>query len=277
MPIAYLNDTDLFYTEHGSGIPCLAMHGGLGLDHMHLRAWDVFGNFLHLVYYDHRHNGRSGRPPLETVTHAQLADDAEALRQHLGLKQVAVFGHSYGGFIALEYALRYPQSVSHLILADTAPAWNYVEEIGQNAVSMGATPEMMEALAATPENDEEFKNMMKVLAPLYFYRITPEIQVELDGLADNTIFCATVGQHQESLLETYNVTSRLSQITCPTLILVGRHDFICPPSQAQIMHKGIPNSRLVEFENSGHFPWVEEREKFIQAVKDWFEIVWRAG
>src|SRR5712691_10764437 len=85
MSIAHINGTDLFYTEYGTGLPCLVMHGGLGLDHVHLRVLDALGDVLHLVYYDHRHNGRSGRPPLETVTHAQMADDAEALRQHLGL------------------------------------------------------------------------------------------------------------------------------------------------------------------------------------------------
>ena len=84
MPTVEVHQTQLFYTRRGTGVPCLVMHGGLGLDHTYLRGLDSFSDVLHLVYYDHRHNGRSGRPPLETVTHAQLADDAEGLRQHLG-------------------------------------------------------------------------------------------------------------------------------------------------------------------------------------------------
>ena len=129
MPTVDVHQTHLFYIRSGTGVPCLVMHGGLGLDHTYLRGLDIVSDVLHLVYYDHRHNGRSGRPPLESVTHAQLADDAEGLRQYCGFGKVAVLGHSYGGFIALEYALRYPDSVSHLILLDTAPVYNYGEEI----------------------------------------------------------------------------------------------------------------------------------------------------
>jgi pimeloyl-ACP methyl ester carboxylesterase len=64
MPVAYLNGTELFYVEVGEGTPCLVMHGGLGFDHTWLHPWlDPLGDVMHLVYYDHRGNGRSGRPP----------------------------------------------------------------------------------------------------------------------------------------------------------------------------------------------------------------------
>jgi pimeloyl-ACP methyl ester carboxylesterase len=154
------------------------MHGGLGFDHTSLHPWlDPLGEEMHLIYYDHRGNGRSGRPPLETLTFEQFCADADALRAHLGYEKVAVLGYSFGGFIALEYALRYPERLSHLILLDTAP----------------------------------------------------------------------------------------------TLILVGRDDFICPPSQAKIMHERIPDSELVVFENSGHFAHVEEPDAFCAAIRAWLK------
>src|SRR5439155_19360205 len=90
---------------------------------------DPLGDLLRLVYYDHRGNGRSGRPPVETLTLAQLAADADALRAHLGLEKVAVLGHSYGGCVALQYALRYPRRLSHLFLVGTTAAWDYTDEI----------------------------------------------------------------------------------------------------------------------------------------------------
>ncbi len=122
MPVIRLNDTEVFYSEVGEGIPCLVMHGGLGFDHTVMHPWlDPLGDVMRLVYYDHRCNGRSGRPPLETLTFERLCADADALRERLGFEEVAVMGHSYGGFVALEYALRYPRRLSHLILLDTAP------------------------------------------------------------------------------------------------------------------------------------------------------------
>jgi proline iminopeptidase len=117
MPLADLNGTDLFYVEAGTGTPCLVMHGGLGVDHTHLRRWlDPLGDVLHLVYYDHRHNGRSGRPGIDSLTHEQFVADADALRAHLGLRRIAVLRHSYGGCLALEYALRHPEDAERLAL-----------------------------------------------------------------------------------------------------------------------------------------------------------------
>src|SRR6266568_4919330 len=236
MPTVEVHQTQLFYTRRGTGVPCLVMHGGLGLDHTYLRGLDIASDILHLVYYDHRHNGRSGRPPLETVTHAQLADDAEGLRQHLGFGKVAVLGHSYGGFIAL---------------------------------AKGATPAMLEALTASSSNDEAMKDTLKLILPLYFYQHQPAY----DALLADMIVCAALEGQQEQMLSTYNTLPYLHEISCPTLLLVGRDDFICPPSQAQLMHARIPHSRLVVFEHSGHFPWIEEPALFIQTVKAWLEQV----
>ncbi len=250
MPTVDVHQTQLFYTRSGTGVPCLVMHGGLGLDHRYLRGLDIVNDVLHLVYYDHRHNGRSGRPPIESVTHAQLADDAEALRHHLGFGKVMVLGHSYGGFIALEYALRYPNSVSHLILLDTASVLNYGEEIMTNAIARGATPAMLEALNASSADDETMKSKLKLILPLYFYRYQPTYE----ALFADTIVCAACSEHQDKLISTYNTRPRLHEIGCPTLLLFGRHDFIFPPSQAYLMHTHIPQSRLVMFEHRVIFP-----------------------
>src|SRR5215210_333371 len=89
MPVAHLNDTELFYVEVGEGLPCLVMHGGLGFDHSCLHPWlDPLGEEMNLVYYDHRGNGRSGRPSSDTITFEQLSADADALREHLGFEEV---------------------------------------------------------------------------------------------------------------------------------------------------------------------------------------------
>lgn len=267
MPTVEILGTQIFFTTSGKGIPCLVMHGGLGLDHTYLQGLDIIGDVLQFVYYDHRHTGRSSRPPLETVTHAQLAADAENLRQRLGLARVAVLGHSYGGFIALEYALRYPDSLSHLILVDTAPVFNYGEEIINNAIARGATPAMLEALTSSSTTDEAMKSALKLIWPLYFHRHQPAY----DALLADIIACAALEEHQEKLLSTYNMLPTLHEIGCTTLLLVGRDDFICPPSQSQLIHAHIPRSHLVVFEHSGHFPWIEEPACFIQTVKAWLE------
>ena len=142
MPVAHLNGTDLFYVEVGEGLPCPVMHGGLGGDHSALHPWlDPLGDVMHLVYYDHRGNGRSGRPPWETITFEQLCADADALREHLGFEKVAVLGVSFGGFIALEYAKHFPERLSHLILLSTSSGAEDEEDFEANARRKDASTE----------------------------------------------------------------------------------------------------------------------------------------
>jgi proline iminopeptidase len=268
MAVARVNGTELFYADVGTGAPCLVMHGGLGLDHTYLHPWlDPLGDVLRLIYYDHRGNGRSGRPPVETLTLDQLVADAEALRAHLGLDRIATLGHSFGGFVSLLYALRFPERVSHLLLMTTAPAWDYLAEIAANVVRKGATEEMLMVLASeTTPDDADLARTFRMVTPLYFWRFDPETA---DRLFRHTIYSAAAMARGRDLMRTYNLTHRLGEIAAPTLILAGRDDFITPPSQAQRLHRGIRNSTLITFEHSGHFPHVEEPESFFAAVRRW--------
>ena len=267
MPVAHLNDTELFYVEVGEGLPCLVMHGGLGGDHSSLHPWlDPLGDVMRLVYYDHRGNGRSGRPRSESITFEQLCADAVALREHLGFEEIAVLGYSFGGFVALEYALRYPERISHLILLDTAPTFDYEEEIEANARRKGATQEQLEALDASAEDEGESWRLWKVIEPLYFCTFDADLAERVMGKTVISVEAADAG---DAIIEGWDLTPRLGEISAPTLILVGRDDFVCPPSQAKIMHEGIPNSELAVFENSGHFTHVEEPEAFFDAVRGW--------
>jgi proline iminopeptidase len=267
MPVAHLNDTELFYVKVGEGMPCLVMHGGLGGDHSALHPWlDPLGEEMHLVYYDHRGNGRSGRPPSETITFEHLCSDADALREYLGFEEVCVLGYSFGGFVALEYALRYPERISHLILLDTAPTLDYGEEIEANARRKGATQEQLEALDATAEDEAESWRLWKVIEPLYFHTYDADLAERVMG---KTIVSVEAAEASEAIVEGWDLTPRLGEISAPTLILVGEDDFICPPSRAKIMHERIPNSELVVFERSGHFAHAEEPEAFFDAVHGW--------
>jgi len=176
MPLAHINGTELFYVEVGEGAPCLMMHGGLGFDHTSLHPWfDPLSDVMRLLYYDHRVNGRSGRPPLETLTFEHLCADADALREHLGFEEIAVLGFSYGGFVALEYALRYPQRLKRLILVDTAATFDYAEEIEANARGKGATQEQLDALEAEVTDEATFRQQIETLLPLYWRRFDVDL------------------------------------------------------------------------------------------------------
>jgi proline iminopeptidase len=127
---------------------------------------------------------------------------------------------------------------------------------------------MQAAWNAPITTDAELAHLLEVVAPLYFYTFDADRARRLFG---KIVYNAAAMTQGGQLYEEHNVTPWLGEIQAPTLILVGRDDFICPPSQAAIMHAGIPNAQLVIFEQSGHFPYVEEPDIFFAAVRAWFD------
>ena len=275
MTITKVNETELYYEEYGSGTPFLLMHGGLGIDHTYFRpALDSLGDIFKLFFYDHRGEGRSGRPLLNTITFEQLADDANALREILGYDKIGIIGHSAGGCIALNYAIRHPENISYLILIDTFPADVYEEEMMTLLQNKNPTPEMIEVLNAPVDPTiEGFRSKSRVIIPLYYYDYNSEMEQIANKVIDNSILNPETAAKSNILFAKFNVSSQLTKIKVPTLILVGKEDFICPPSQAQRMHKGIPNSELILFEKCGHYPFHEVADEYFSVLRDWFKRV----
>lgn len=256
MTLIPVDGCDLFVTEVGAGPPALVMHGGLGLDHTYLSpGLDALGKHRRLYYYDHRGNGRSGRPSMETLTLSQMAADADALREAIGVNRISVIGHSYGGFVALEYAVTCPERIDKLVLFDTAPAGDYLDELTANAIARGAKGEILRMLESVPETDEEFSKLWFALAPLYFANYDAGQFAEV---MRRTIYCAAAGNASYERWTEWSVVDRLNHVTASTLVLVGRHDWITPPGQAERIALGIPSAELVIFEDAGHFPWLED-------------------
>ena len=172
--LANVNGTTLYYELLGEGPPLMLMHGGLGFDHSYFRPWvDPLAEDFTLILYDHRGNGRSERPPdLKDVVHSTWADDADALRQHLGIDRMILLGQSYGGAIALHYALRYQQHLAGLILATAHPAWDYMDVVLEKARQRGTAEEaaaIERRFFEHLESDEEMANLAATIGGMYFY------------------------------------------------------------------------------------------------------------
>lgn len=275
MALARVNRTHLFYTDVGDGIPCLVMHGGLGVDHSQFREWfDPLGDVLHLVYYDHRGNGRSERVPIETLTFDQLVADADALRAHLGFERTAVIGHSYGGCLALLYALQFPECVSHLVLVGTTAAWDYFDRLAADLQRRAPGDAAVAGLLDLPATDEEMARSQLAIALLAFHPANVHLAPRVLG---KTVWNAAANVRSRQLAGDYDVRARLGEVTAPTLILTGREDFFCPPEQAEHLHRGIRGSALTIFERSGHYPFAEESTAFQSTLRTWLEAVDQRG
>jgi proline iminopeptidase len=270
---ARINGSEIFYETLGSGPPVLVMHGGLGLDHTYFRPWlDPLAERFQLVFYDHRGCGRSERPKdWSAVTHETWVDDADALRAHLGHERVFVMGHSYGGFLALEYALRHPDRLRGLILSNTAPVFDYGQRAFQIAEAR-ATPSQFRALvegfSGPLPDDAAMADAFGIILPLYFGTYSPEIGA---ALARRIAYSAAAfNRAYFGCIAGFDVTAKLGDIQSPTLIVSGTHDFFGPLKETgERLQDGISGSLLVVHQGSGHFPFIENQARFNEDLAGW--------
>jgi len=272
-----IRDVSLYVEVIGQGYPLLLMHGGPGQDYTTLLAFKALADRFTLVFYDHRCNGRSEGTNVTTMTWENLTADAEALRQALGFEKWAVLGHSFGGQVALEYALRYPQSLSHLILMNTCGDNWWAE---QNAPEMirkrGYSPAAVHAVRRffngqiTP--GDFFPTVIKFIGA-YYYRL------DLLGMARGMVFGPRVKFQPEAtifgfgrLLKGWTVMDRLGEIVAPTLVVAGRYDFLFPPEHQAILAEKLPNARLELIERAGHNPQMERPAETVEIVKRFLEM-----
>jgi proline iminopeptidase len=271
----------LFTVAVGSGPPVLVMHGGMGLDHRHFRPWlDALGASATLIYYDHRGNGQSADPDdWETFGLDQWTADADAVRASAGARTIFVLGHSCAVLLALEYARRFPRRVAGLILCGGAPTYDYGDKIFA-AAERRATPEQLAILAAlftAPEfDDETFKAHYLSILPLYFHRFPAEYG---EHVSRNVRFSARAFLHgRAKLVAGSDCRPWLPTISAPALVIGCRHDFIAPPEEgAERLAGGLPRAALEVFEESGHFPFVEEPARFSQVVGAWLRSQGEGG
>jgi proline iminopeptidase len=245
----------------------------MGLDHTCFRPWlDPLASTHSLIYYDHLGNGRSPRPGnWDEVTHASWADDADALREHLGFETTVVLGHSYAGFLALEYALRHPTRVRGLVLVCAAPVFDHGEQVLANAGARGTPAQaqrVVEMLTEPMPDDEAMRDAFEAILPLYFHRWDPGAGEAL--VADLACSAAAFNHGNAVCLPTADYRDRLGEITAPTLVISASDDWIMPAGRGgERLAQGIPGARYEVIDKSGHFPFVERRHEFLDLLGSW--------
>jgi proline iminopeptidase len=242
-----VRDVSLFVEILGQGSPLVLLHGGPGADHWTLFPFRRLADRFTLVFYDHRCNGRSQGAPVSSMTFENLTADADALRERLGFERWAVLGHSFGGHVALEYALRYPDRVSHLVLLDTAADSRWSRENAPRLVlERGYGAEKAELVRRFFHGETAPRDMFRILmrlGPLYnphtgLAALARQMAHEWrTKMAPEALIFAG-----RTLLPGWSVTKRLGEISAPTLILAGREDFLFPPECQEELAAGIPPS-----------------------------------
>jgi pimeloyl-ACP methyl ester carboxylesterase len=275
-----LNEVDIHYRTIGEGPVLFLVSPGWGVASGYLqRAFSLLAKHLRLVFIDTRGSGLSGRPANSMrMGSVDMANDLEALRAHLGLSEISILGHSNSGAIALAYAARYPDRVSKLVLIDSQvlglSATADTQRILQNRA---ADPRFKEATRIVSTffagqmnpaaSDNSLEAFIAQVLPLFLHspeKSLPLAQEQLSGPISSYAFAS---QFAADAAFPIDQTKSLGAIRAKALIMVGRHDYICPVALSERLHEGIPESRLVIFEESGHLPWLEEPNAFFAELE----------
>jgi len=252
MAFMRVNGINLYYEAHGKGEPLLLIMG-LGANATGWRAQvPALSREYHVIAFDNRGAGRSDKPN-EPYSVGQMADDAHALLDELGVGPAHAFGMSLGGMIAQELVLRHPDSVRTLILGGTmagGPTAMFAgPEVVQQFISLAGMPlvQALEAGLALLYSEEYIaKNKGELVrrALLNAHLMAPMYAIQRQ-------FMAVVG---------FNTVGRLGEIKAPSLVLTGTADRVIPAQNSRLLAECIAGARLLQFEGAGHGFLVERAE-----------------
>lgn len=271
MPMATINDIDLYYEEQGEGSPVVFAHGYTGSHADWASQVSALSGKFRVIAMDHRGHGRSQAPSSASdYSVGIMADDIYRLLGHLGVETCCLVGHSMGGFMALQLALDHPAIVSALVLVDTSsggfervPGY---EELRARLDELARTQGMEAAFRYNVAHNPWVRERLEKHPELREISRQKMLQTSVDGY----IYCA------RAISDWPPVTSRLSEIRVPILIFLGEEDtpFARP---SQIMKEAIGGARLVVVPGAGHSPHEEASEAFNRALIEFLGEVGLGG
>jgi proline iminopeptidase len=261
--------------EPGPKGTVLALHGGPGASHDYLLSFsDLADRGYRVVLYDQLGCGRSDRAVDEREYSVQRdVEDLEEFRRAIGLDRVHLLGSSYGGLLAIAYALEHPEPLASLVsasgLASVPLAQREMNRLRREL------PPPFPAFLDRHEARGEFTHPEYAAAVDLFYRrhlcrlaVWPPEVVRTLEMTNGPKYRVMNGPNEFTITGTireYDVTDRLEQIRVPTLVTAGRYDEVTP-AVARSIHQGIVGSELAIFERSSHLAFWEEREAYMERV-----------
>jgi proline-specific peptidase len=258
-------------------LPIVILHGGPGATHQYLEPLrSLAASGRRVIFYDQIGCGRSDRPPDSAFYTVQtFVDELDAVREQLGLARCHILGQSWGGMLAMEYALTQPQGLASMIVADS-PASMVLWVSEANRLRAELPPEVDRTLreheAAGTTSDPAYIAAIDVFYARHVCRLDPIpdcfVRTAEALTNDGFVYNYMNGPsefHCIGTLKDWDITGRLHEIRTPTLLLSGRYDEATPTIVGAI-HERIPGSRWTIFEESSHTPHLEEPAAFDSAV-----------
>jgi proline iminopeptidase len=280
---ARIRNTEIYFDVDGAALvpkqsrmqerpTAFLVHGGPGGDHaIYKSQYAALRESMQLVYFDHRGHGRSAPGRFKDYTLDENVEDMEALRLHLGLGPIVSVGTSYGGMVAMAHAARHPNAVSHLILVATAAHAGFIAR-SKEIVAERGTPEQIalceDLWEGKLDTSEKMHLYFRIMGSLYSWNYNGALA---NASLERAIFSPEPllrAYAPGGVMRAFDLRPELKAITAPTLILAGRHDWICPVEFSEEVHRQIQGSHLLIFERSSHSIGGDEPHLFLSTVAD---------
>ncbi|MEE9369932.1 MAG: alpha/beta fold hydrolase [Sedimentisphaerales bacterium] len=267
-----VGDCELYCEIEGDGMPVVLLHGGPGATHHYFHpSFSRAKDFVKVIYYDQRGCGLSDYKKGEGYSIEQAVEDLENLRRAMNIRRWVVLGHSYGGLLAQCYIVKYPESVSGLILVGSKVAMPMIFSTRQYEFISKEERARMRVINSNKTLTTEQIIYDKWLNGDWkrqcYYKPSREriAQKARYEWKQDSNFNSIMSRDAAKV----NLQGAFESCPIPTLILEGRWDLTWDKDKPGILHKNHPNARLIFFEESAHSPFDNEPEKFFDTLRDY--------
>ncbi|MDQ1002492.1 proline iminopeptidase [Neobacillus niacini] len=269
------------FNVNSEATPVIILHGGPGSSSYSLEGLQALEKDRPVILYDQLGCGRSDRPSDTSLWQLdRFVEELAQVREALKLDKVHILGHSWGTTLAASYCLTKPRGVKSVIFSSpclSASRWeqDQIENLKKLPTEIQETITRCEEEGTTDSN--EFKAAIKEFNKVFVCRVQEEPDPEWvkkgSGYRNPEIYNIMWGPSEFSVkgnLKYFDCTSRLNEISCPTLFTCGRYDEATPKS-TEYFSSLVPNGKFHVYENSAHLAYFEEKDEFLQVVGDFLK------
>jgi len=269
-----INGTEIYYKKMGDGEPVVIVHGGPVLEHGYLVPYfKPLADRYELVFFDQRLSGRSSAEVDSTDVRLKMfVDDIEGIRQAFGFEKIHLLAHSWGGLLAMNYALNYSSNLHSLVLLNSMPAssklWNREEQVLAQKVSKEDSTKRQEIINSElfkTNPPEAIEQLLKLSFRLQFYNTSMADSLDFYIPDDYMVRSRRFGNLMIDIAN-YDLHEKLSSMEVPTLLIYGETEPAVNLSGPKL-NETIPRSTMVVIKDAGHFPFVERPEKVITELR----------
>ncbi len=268
-----------FESQNPSGRKLIVLHGGPGATHdADIPIAKLSEKRITVLFYDQYGSGKSGETEdfLSRLTTEYYVEELDEMRRVVfGDDKVFLLGHSWGGMLALAYAVEHQNLRGLITTGGLSSVPFYTQEVNK---IIDTLPDNIKSVIAKYEAIGDFSNPEYLKAVDFFYhrhlcrldKWPEEMNIGIKSIEERKVYKTWWGPNEfraTGNLKSWDITDQIGNISVPTLVTTGKYDEVSP-NVARLIQRKIPASELVEFENSSHSPMWEEPESYLRVIED---------